>query len=59
MRKIADTQKNQAAGLNCRIPWKVTKLQAMKNYRLQVEFADGYARASQYGGLLEPGMRSI
>lgn len=41
MRKIADPKKNQAAGLSCRTPWKVTKVQAMQNYRLQVEFADG------------------
>lgn len=43
MRAIADTQQNQSAGLSCRTPWKVTKVEALNNYLLHVEFADGTA----------------
>ena len=41
MRAIADTQENNATGLNCRTPWKVTQVQVLQKYRLHVEFADG------------------
>lgn len=41
MRKIANTQKNSAAGIAIQVPWRVCKVEALASFRLHVQFEDG------------------
>ncbi len=40
MRKITNTQQNRAAGIVSQVPWRVTSVEALPNFRLYVQFED-------------------
>jgi Protein of unknown function (DUF2442) len=41
MRKKSSTEKDIAPGIVCTAPFRVTKVNALSNYRLEVDFVDG------------------
>lgn len=41
MRPTSITEKNTAPGVSCTAPWRLTKVNPLANYRLEVEFIDG------------------
>lgn len=41
MRKKSITEKNIAPGITCTAPFRITKVNALPNYRLEVDFIDG------------------
>ena len=41
MRTKPVTKENTSLGIGCTAPWRVTKVKAMPNYELEVEFRDG------------------
>lgn len=41
MRPKAVTEKDSATGVSCAAVWRVTRVQALSNYQIEVEFVDG------------------
>ena len=41
MRTIANTQKNHSAGISNSVPWRVTTVMPLPNFRIEVQFVDG------------------
>lgn len=41
MRTESITEKNIAPAIACTVPWRLTKIKPLENYKLEVEFIDG------------------
>jgi hypothetical protein len=41
MRTESITEKNLASRIVCTVPWRLTKVKPLANYKLEVEFIDG------------------
>lgn len=41
MRKKSNPEKNISPRITCTAPWRLTKIQPLPNYSLEVEFTDG------------------
>jgi hypothetical protein len=41
MRTESTTEKNIAPAIVCTVPWRLTKIKPLENYKLEVEFIDG------------------
>jgi hypothetical protein len=41
MQTETNTEKNTASAIICNVPWHVTKVKPLKDYKLEVEFIDG------------------
>lgn len=41
MRTQSVTEKNIAPAIICTVPWRLTKIKSLEDYKLEVEFVDG------------------